>query len=267
MLTIDELRSAMEAARSNHAPRTVIADVTLDRQASINRTGALCPSGKCPVDVGDVVGLEGTPVWAPPAVARDLAGEHPEGQFTAPMALQVGSDHEMTLFGLVDLPNASSTVWPAIEDALIGEETAPLAHVIAVHGWLVAEASSTACPDPFQTPSPNSQDGACPRAWITSDRMPVNSSGRLPVGIRVQGTAYRDYSGTLARLGPLEPVEGNWLLRLVEDPRPNADPKRGWLVVSRLDQDFKEPFGRRLGPDPRCHHLRSSLHPAIPRRP
>ena len=68
--------------------------------------------------------------------------------------------------------------------------------------------------------------------------MPVTSSGQLPVGIRVQGTAYRDYSGTLARLGPSDPAEGTWLLRLVEDPRPNAEPKRGWLVVSRLDEDL-----------------------------
>ena len=172
---------------------------------------------------------------APPAVARDLAREHPVGQFTAPMALQVGVAHEMTLLGLLDPRNASTTVWPASEDGLADEEAGPLAHVIAVHGWLVAEGSTLFCPAiTSPTPPRDSPFVRCPGAWITAEDTPISVGSGWPVGIPVQWSAYQEFIGKPGVTAPSPPVEETWLLRLVEDPRPNADPKRGWLVVSQF---------------------------------
>jgi len=65
-----------------------------------------------------------------------------------------------------------------------------------------------------------------------------------PGGTRVQWEAYQDFAGTPEGRGAgfHDPsVEGDWLLQLVEDPRPNADPKRGWQVVGRMTETGTTP--------------------------
>lgn len=118
--------------------------------------------------------------------------------------------------------------------------------VFVVTGWLVDSGSlALPCPAPIVPPPPDTPFGNCESAWLTADAVqPVQATANgmsiVPPqgGIRVQSGAYAEYApdsatepGGIAHA----PRHGTYLVRLVADPRPNANPATGWQVVARLD--------------------------------
>ena len=122
---------------------------------------------------------------------------------------------------------------------------APLLTVV-VNGWLVDTGAAVPCPAPASPLPPSDTPFAiCPWAWVTaSEVQPVSRTadgGSItpPVGaVRVQPGAYQEFAADPATasdgVGHV-PREGAYLLRLVQDPRPGANPQTGWQVVARLD--------------------------------
>jgi hypothetical protein len=116
---------------------------------------------------------------------------------------------------------------------------------VVVNGWVVDSGPAIRCP---QTAVPlllaDTPFTTCPRAWVTTgDVQPVTStaSGLVvtpPVGaVQVQPNAYEEFApdpaATADGFGHV-PRAGTYLLRLVQDPRPGANPQTGWQVVARL---------------------------------
>ena len=117
--------------------------------------------------------------------------------------------------------------------------------VVVVTGWLV-DSGTVRCPAPI-TPLPPADTPFfnCPWAWVTaSDVQPVTvtASGlgvTPPAGaVQVQPNAYAEFAPDPATpadgIGHV-PRAGTYLLRLVQDPRPGANPQTGWQMVARLD--------------------------------
>jgi hypothetical protein len=122
---------------------------------------------------------------------------------------------------------------------------APLLTVV-VNGWLVDSGSAIECPPLVVVPSPPADTPftTCPWAWVTAgDVQPVTSSASglavtPPAGaVQVQPNAYLEFAvdpaATADGIGHV-PRAGTYLLRLVQDPRPGANPQTGWQVVARL---------------------------------
>ncbi len=116
---------------------------------------------------------------------------------------------------------------------------------VVVDGWLV-DSGLVRCPAPIPPlPPADTPFATCPWAWVTpSEVQPVSvtASGLAvtpPVGaVQVQPNAYAEFAPDPATPadGPGHvPRAGTYLLRLVQDPRPGANPQTGWQVVGRLD--------------------------------
>jgi hypothetical protein len=113
-----------------------------------------------------------------------------------------------------------------------------------VTGWLV-DAGLVRCPAPIAPlPPADTPFAACPWAWATaSEVQPVEATASglavtPPVGaVQVQPNAYADFAPDPAQAvdgAGHVPRAGTYLLRLVQDPRPGANPKTGWQVIARL---------------------------------
>ena len=117
---------------------------------------------------------------------------------------------------------------------------------VVVNGWLVDSGAAIRCPAPIvPLPPTDTPFMTCPWAWVTaSDVQPVTSTasglGVTPPGgaVQVQPNAYAEFAPDPATpadgIGHV-PRAGTYLLRLVQDPRPGANPQTGWQVVARLD--------------------------------
>ncbi|HEY1169368.1 MAG TPA: hypothetical protein VGE81_10395 [Candidatus Limnocylindrales bacterium] len=116
---------------------------------------------------------------------------------------------------------------------------------VVVNGWLVDSGSAIRCPLALPQPPADTPFFNCPWAWVAaSDVQPVTvtASGLAvtpPVGaVQVQPNAYAEFAPDPATpadgIGHV-PRAGTYLLRLVQDPRPGANPQTGWQMVARLD--------------------------------
>ncbi len=112
-------------------------------------------------------------------------------------------------------------------------------------GWLV-DSGLVRCPAPIAPlPPADTPFATCPWAWVTASEVQpvsVTASGLAvtpPVGaVQVQPNAYAEFApdpATPADGAGHVPRAGTYLLRLVQDPRPGANPQTGWQVVARLD--------------------------------
>jgi hypothetical protein len=207
--------------------------------------------------------MPGVPVLAVPGVAATLPNvDAPTDQL---LALNFGGSKVITLLGIVDPRNETTVAWPSDESQLAAEQAGALAHVIAVHGWM-SWSGPIPCPlPPQETPTipPNSPFAGCPWAWISAQPDQASSGNALPPAdsIPVQWEAYGEFAsgGSNASVSTRAPIEGIWLLRLVEDPRPDADPKRGWQVVGHVDDaTVRTPDDSRIQ-DPASNPINSRL--------
>lgn len=238
ILSLSQLQAELSAAQSDGQQRTVISDVALDQSKAADHHSPACLHAEdCPTVVGEIVGIPGVPVWASPDVAQSL-GDPQSPPANEPLALTFGNDGVIMLIGAV-VPSGGDTVaWPATATGIAAAAQSPLQAVIAVDGWL-SWTGPLPCPLPaLPTPPPGSPFVTCPGAWITADEyQPVHARTVTPPadGIRVQPEAYNEFVPENAGQVPAPPAEGAWLLQLVEDPRPNRDPQRGWQLVGELD--------------------------------
>jgi hypothetical protein len=117
---------------------------------------------------------------------------------------------------------------------------------VVVNGWLVDSGSAIRCPQTVvPLPPADTPFEGCPMAWVTATEVqPVTSTASglavtPPVGaVQVQPNAYAEFASdpaTQADGVANVPRAGTYLLRLVQDPRPGANPQTGWQVVARLD--------------------------------
>jgi hypothetical protein len=244
ILSLSELQAELNAAQSDGQQRTVIADVTIDTSKAADHQSPQCLRAEdCPIVVGEIAGVPGVPVWTSPDVAKTSTDSLP-APANGPLALSFADDNVIMLVGTVVTFSADTVLWPASESALAPATQSPLQTVVAVHGWL-SWTGPLPCPLPATpTPPPNSPFVTCPGAWITAaEYQPVHARTVTPPndGIRVQPEAYNELVPQNAGQVPAPPFEGTWLLQLVEDPRPNRDPQRGWQLVGQLDSGVQAP--------------------------
>jgi hypothetical protein len=237
VLALTDLQAEITAAQSDGQQRTVIAAVALDLSKSADHQSPQCLRAEdCPTVVGEITGVPGIPVWASPEVAAFMAGS-PSAQASGLLGLTFGNDNVITLLGPVVPHDPGTVLWPATGSGVAPAMQSALQSVIAVHGWL-SWTGPLPCPQPASpTPPPNTPFVTCPGAWVTADQyQPVRARTVTPPpdGIRVQSEAYNGFAPENAGQVPAPPVEGTWLLQLVEDPRPHQDPQRGWQLVGEL---------------------------------
>lgn len=249
--TVSDLRNAIAQVTVGGPERDLVVDASLDMASVRNRFGVFCASDT-PCPVGYVAGTQDLVLSAlrNSDLARAIASQ--QDTLPGPLAVHINANGRLDLLGLLTRTDAD-VPWPASARAVSSLESGQLWTVIAVHGFLVWS-GPVPCPGPAYgqpTPPPGGPFDTCPWAWITQEAYQPwhgNSMSPPPAGIKVQWEAYNDFVPAAQQQplsgGGYQPVEGTYLLRLVADPRPSANPNRGWQVVGRLDSSAN------TGPEP-----------------
>ncbi len=152
------------------------------------------------------------------------------------LALVVGSGGlEYLGFGGMILPLAE------MADPEVLNGRGPGVHVVTA--WLVGEGPVPCASSAFPAP-PDTPFDTCGGSWLTPEAdQPVQRNGGgfsivPPAGaIRVQPAAYAEFAPDPASEPDgtgLVPRQGTYLVRMVPDPRPGAQPASGWQIVVRL---------------------------------
>lgn len=115
--------------------------------------------------------------------------------------------------------------------------------VHAVTAWLVGM-GAVSCPSSTPDVPSDTPFDPCGGSWLTPDAaQPVQRIGSgysivPPAGaITVQPGAYEEFASDPAPEADgvgFQPRLGTYLVHMVIDPRPGADPPSGWQVVARL---------------------------------
>ena len=224
----DELEAALARDRSALVGQVVF----VDGQITPGRASGCAGPGPCSIGI-----LDGTPeqvVTTPYTVSQFVPGDDVPTHNV--LALVVRADGlEYLGFGAVPLPLAE------LADPLVTNGL-PL-QVHPVTAWLVGE-GPVPCASFASAPPADTPFDACGGSWLmASAQQPVQRDGVgfsivVPRGaIRVQPGAYDAFAPSPAPepdgMG-MVPREATYLVRMVTDPRPGANPPTGWQIVARL---------------------------------
>ena len=233
----DELAALLASNRSAWVGRAMVVDgQVLPGRASGCRASELCA-------IGTLVGTNER-VEASAYTASML---YPDTDFptNGVMALLVRGEG-LEYFGYLGYNASNGFTLPVASLADPMEMNHRPLIVFVVTGWLVDSGTlPLRCPAQGVPPPPDTPFGNCESAWLTADAVqPVTATASgisvvpPPGGIRVQAGAYTGYAPNPATEPDgiaHVPRRGTYLVRLVADPRPGADPAMGWQVVARLD--------------------------------
>ena len=234
-----EAEALIDANRSSWTGRTLVVDGAVTPGAAVR-----CP-GPDPCPIGTLDGTTEKVVASPATMPFVVSAA--DGGTSGLLAFTVRSDG-LEYLGQVGVAADNGIVFQTVDAARPDELNGRPGRLLIVGGWLVDSGPlpCPASPPGPPTPPPDSPFEACPSAWISASDAPVwtrgsDGSGSMqapPNGIRVQWTAYQDFAldpqTALGGTGDV-PRLGLYVLRLVSDPRPGADPATGWQVVARID--------------------------------
>ena len=247
--TVDQVSSSPSPSPSPSVVEPVVRTAT--EMSTLLRENGNAWIGHVMLVQGDIVPMGGPPCTAKPTdcpigafdgsderlypVAGATPSSVPDGGLSGTFAVRV-RESGLDLLGPAQL-NGSEVLWSPNESAVVGQEAGAPGTLIVVHGWLGWSGAVPCVPPTLPTPPPDTPFDTCPAGWIGSaPSTPVSGVFNAPSdAIRINWTAINQFGDGS------DTVEGTFILRLVEDPRPNADPKRGWQVAARLDADPVSP--------------------------
>ncbi len=237
-----ELEALLAGDRASWVGRTVVVD------GSIAPGDAVTCAGPDPCHIGILAGTSEGVV----ASSQTISMFPTDTNLDTPglMAFAV-RDAGLEYFGPVGQWTDGGVVVPVTELGTPNMLDGQPGRIAIVGGWLVSP-GNVPCPGPMPNepgPPPDTPFSSCFAGWISPVNSPAwlsgtdgSSSVNMPAGsVRVQWDAYQRFApdpqidpqdapndGTVPRLG-------TYVMRLVADPRPAANPATGWQVVGRID--------------------------------